>query len=131
MGLQNISIADGVRLHCLPTGKFKTNFMSVSFTAPLEAGVNAMNSLIPNILLRGSEKYPDMAAINKRLDYLYAAGISTRCSKRGDVQVFGLCADMLDHFGNIRSLVADALHIRDHLHCGRDETQVFRNRLLL
>lgn len=96
MGLQNISIADGVRLHCLPTGKFKTNFMSVSFTAPLEAGVNAMNSLIPNILLRGSEKYPDMAAINRRLDYLYAAGISTRCSKRGDVQVFGLCADMLD-----------------------------------
>lgn len=96
MGLQNITIADGVRLHCLPTGKFKTNFLSISFTAPLEAGVNAMNSLIPSILLRGSEKYPDMAAINKRLDYLYAAGISTRCSKRGDVQIFGLCADMLD-----------------------------------
>ena len=96
MGLRNISVADGVRLHYLPLDKFKTNFMSVSFAAPLEAGTNAMNSLIPNILLRGSEKYPDMAALNRRLDYLYASGISTRCSKRGDVQVFGFCADMLD-----------------------------------
>lgn len=96
MGLRNILVADGVRLHYLPLDKFKTNFMSVSFAAPLEAGTNAMNSLIPNILMRGSEKYPDMAALNRRLDYLYAAGISTRCSKRGDVQVFGFCADMLD-----------------------------------
>ena len=96
MGLRNILVADGVRLHYLPLDKFKTNFMSVSFAAPLEAGTNAMNSLIPNILLRGSEKYPDMAALNRRLDYLYAAGISTRCSKRGDVQVFGFCADILD-----------------------------------
>lgn len=96
MSLRNINIADGVRLHYLPLDKFKTNFMSVSFLAPLEPGTNAMNSLIPNILLRGSEKYPDMAEINKRLDHLYASGISTRCSKRGDVQVFGLCADMLD-----------------------------------
>lgn len=96
MGLRNILVADGVRLHYLPLDKFKTNFMSVSFAAPLEDGTNAMNSLIPNILLRGSEKYPDMAALNRRLDYLYASGISTRCSKRGDVQVFGFCADMLD-----------------------------------
>ena len=57
MGLRNILVADGVRLHYLPLDKFKTNFMSVSFAAPLEAGTNAMNSLIPNILLRGSEKY--------------------------------------------------------------------------
>ena len=96
MSLRNINIADGVRLHYLPLDKFKTNFMSVSFLAPLEPGTSAMNSLIPNILLRGSEKYPDMAEINKRLDHLYASGISTRCSKRGDVQVFELCADMLD-----------------------------------
>lgn len=96
MSLQSITAADGVRLHYLPIDKFKTNFMSVSFIAPLEAGTNAKNSLIPNILLRGTQKYPDMAAINKKLDYLYASGISTRCSKRGELQVFGFCADMLD-----------------------------------
>ena len=96
MPLRNLQIASGVRFHYLPLDKFKTNIMSVSFTAPLEAGKNAMNSLIPNILLRGSKKYPDMAQISKRLDQLYAAGISTRCSKRGDTQIFGLCADILD-----------------------------------
>lgn len=96
MGIKNVKIAPGVELHYLEVDKFKTNFMSVSFLAPLEAGVNAKNSLIPNILLRGTEKYPNMAEINKCLDYLYASSVSTRCSKRGETQMFGFCADMLD-----------------------------------
>lgn len=88
-------IAPGVALDYLETDKFKTNFLSVNFVAPLSDRA-ASNALIMPILLRGSRKYPTMADISKRLDYLYSASISSRNYKTGDRQVFGLCADMID-----------------------------------
>lgn len=96
LGLVTLPIAKGVRLHYLATDKFKTNLLTVSFIAPLARETAAANALIPNILMRGSEKYPSIAEINKRLDYLYAAELATRNSKRGGLQLFGLAADMLD-----------------------------------
>ena len=96
MALVKKRIAEGVTLSCLNTDKFKTGFLSVNFVAPLDRQCAAKNALIPNILLRGSKKYPNMAEINKKLDYLYASGMSARNQKRGELQVFGLCASMID-----------------------------------
>ncbi len=96
MGLIKKRIADGVNFNYLETDKFKTGFLSVNFIAPLDASTAAKNALIPAILMRGSGKYPDMAEINKRLDYLYASGLSSRNSKRGEMQIFGICASMID-----------------------------------
>ena len=96
MGLIKKNIAAGVNFNYLETGKFKTGFLSVNFIAPLEAETAAKNALIPAILMRGSEKYPNMAEINKKLDYLYASGMSARNTKRGEMQIFGICAGMLD-----------------------------------
>lgn len=96
MGLYRKSIADGIGLTCLQTEKFKTNFLSFSFIAPLDSSVAAVNALIPAVLLRGSKKYPTMAEINKKLDCLYDAGLSSRNQKRGESQVFGICAGVLD-----------------------------------
>lgn len=96
MALVKKRIADGVMLNYLNTDKFKTGYLSVNFIAPLDKECAAKNALIPNILLRGSKKYPNMAEINKALDYLYASGISTRNQKRGELQAFGLCASMID-----------------------------------
>ncbi len=96
MGLIHKHLSDGITLHYLETDKFKTNFMSVSFIAPLGKDTAAKNTLIPAILLRGSEQYPDMAAISRRLDYLYASRLSARNYKRGETQIFGLTAGMID-----------------------------------
>ncbi len=96
MELIRKQLADGVRLSYLETDKFKTGFLSVNFIVPLEADAAAKNALIPAILTRGSVKYPTLADINKKLDYLYAASISTRNEKRGEVQVFGVTASMID-----------------------------------
>ena len=96
MGLIKKHIADGVNFNYLETGKFKTGCLSVNFIAPLDAGTAAKNALIPAILMRGSEKYPNMAEINKKLDYLYASGMHARTSKRGEMQIFGIGASMLD-----------------------------------
>lgn len=96
MALIKKRIADGVGLNYLETDKFKTGYLSVNFIAALDAECAAKNALIPNILLRGSKKYPNMAEINKKLDYLYASGMSSRNQKRGELQVFGICASMID-----------------------------------
>ena len=96
MGLYRKLIADGINLTCLQTEKFKTNFLSFSFIAPLDASSAAANALIPSVLLRGSRKYPTMAEINKKLDCLYDAGLSSRNQKRGESQIFGICAGVLD-----------------------------------
>ncbi|MCI8387011.1 MAG: insulinase family protein [Clostridiales bacterium] len=96
MGLYQRKIAEGVNFSCLATDKFKTNFLSFNFIAPLEAGSSSKNALIPAILMRGSKKYPTMADINKKLDYLYASSLSSRNQKRGEKQIFGICAGMID-----------------------------------
>lgn len=96
MGLIKMQIADGVCLNYLETDKFKTGYMSVNFIAPLDGATASLNALIPNILLRGSAKYPNMAEISKELDYLYASGMTSRCFKRGEMQIFGLCSSMID-----------------------------------
>ena len=96
MELTRKQIADGISLSYLETDKFKTGFMSVNFIAPLDPSTASKNALIPSILTRGSVKYPTLADINKRLDYLYASGISTRNEKRGEMQVFGITAGMID-----------------------------------
>ncbi len=96
MALVKRMIADGICLNYLETDKFKTGYLSVNLIAPLSAQTAAKNALIPNILMRGSVKYPNMAEINKKLDYLYASSIGARNEKRGELQIFGLCASMID-----------------------------------
>ena len=63
MGLIKKNIADGVNFNYLETDKFKTGFLSVNFIAPLDQATAAKNALIPQILMRGSEKYPNMAEL--------------------------------------------------------------------
>lgn len=96
MALITKNIAEGVNLRHLKTDKFKTGFLSVNFIAPLSHETAAKNALIPQILMRGSKKYPNMAEINKALDYLYASSLASRNVKRGEMQIFGLSAGMID-----------------------------------
>ncbi len=96
MSLVKKRIADGINLNYIETDKFKTGSLSINFIAPLDASSAAKNALIPNILMRGSKKYPSMAEINKKLDYLYASSLSARNIKRGEMQIFGLGAGMID-----------------------------------
>ncbi len=96
MSLIKKQIGDGVNLNYIETDKFKTGSLSVNFIAPLDSESASKNALIPNILMRGSVKYPNMAEINKKLDYLYASSLSARNMKRGEMQIFGISAGMID-----------------------------------
>ena len=85
-------IADGVTLSVIPTGKFKTNYVSVNFLTPLDEVNAANNSLLVRVLKRGTKKYPNMASLSRRSDELYGTKIGAAISKRGENQIMSFSA---------------------------------------
>lgn len=93
---KSFQIADGVKLHYIETDKFKTNYFSFNFVAPLSRENAHFNAMIPLILMRACEKYPSQAEINKRLQFLYSGDIAARNDAFGEYQIFGFKANMLN-----------------------------------
>lgn len=94
--MTRLELLPGVRLTCLQTDKFKTDYISLNLLRPLREEEAPLGALLPNVLLRGAEQYPDMQAICARLDTLYGAGIDAISRKKGEVQVLGLYMDFID-----------------------------------
>ncbi len=90
------SVGDGIQLHILSTEKFKAGMLSVSAVHPITPKKTLLNSLLLSVLRRGCEKYPTLAQVNKRLDELYGTGLTVQNTYRGDSQVIGFCAELLD-----------------------------------
>ena len=76
-----------MELHVIPKDTFKTDFIMFSFTLPLRRETASAYALLPSVLCRGSEAYPSLDDLARRLDTLYNAGIAGRAHKRGDAQV--------------------------------------------
>lgn len=55
-----------------------------------------MNSLLPDVLLRGCALCPDMGAISQWLDERYGSGVQTTVRKKGEVQAIGFFMDYID-----------------------------------
>jgi len=66
---KSFQIADGVKLHYIETDKFKTNYFSFNFVAPLSRENAHFNAMIPLILMRACEKYPSQAEI-KAMEFM-------------------------------------------------------------
>ncbi len=97
--IKTISILPGVTLRCARVDRFKQGCLSFQMVRPMcreEAGLNA---LIPAILLRGTQKHPDLRSITLRLDDLYGASVGTQVRRIGDYQTTGLyCGFVEDRF---------------------------------
>lgn len=91
-----ISVGEHVTLRVCQTDRFKAGMLSVSLVLPIEREFTYLTSLLLSVLLRGTEKYPTISALNQRLDYLYGTELSIRNFYRGDAQIIGLAADLVD-----------------------------------
>lgn len=89
-------ILPDVYLTAVRSDKFKTGCMSLSILRPLRREEASANALIPSVLLRGSERYPDMTSISEFLDERYGASIGTLIRKKGEVQAVGFFSDFLE-----------------------------------
>lgn len=90
------SLGGASRLCCLQTQTFKSSLLSVSAVLPIDPTASPMTTLLLSVLRRGTEKYPTLAAINSRLDYLFGTELSIRNFYRGDSQIIGFGAELLD-----------------------------------
>jgi len=89
----------GVTLHCRTDRRFKQNTLSVQFCRETRDEEAALNALLPAVLLRGCEKYPDMRAITLHLDDLYGAGMSSLVRVVGNYHITGIgCSFIEDRF---------------------------------
>jgi glutamate-5-semialdehyde dehydrogenase len=120
------TLAEGVFFNAIHETKFKSNLISVRFIAPLNEATAAKNALLFPVLLRGSEKFPDIGSIRREEESIYDTDISDSVYKRGDAQILELLTDCVaateEDFGReyldyILSLktVADVTEAVDHI----------------
>ena len=94
-------ILPGVYLTAVQSDKFKTGCFSLNLLRPMKKEEAAANALIPSVLLRGSERCPDIASISAKLDELYGASVGTLVRKKGEVQLVGFYCDYAqDEYGD-------------------------------
>lgn len=74
-------------LHLMATDKFKTNTLVLNFQRPLEEGLVTRTALIPNVLTRGSARYPSVRAMQAQLDMLYGSYLHADVYKLGERHV--------------------------------------------
>ena len=104
-------IAPGITLRCCRDTRFKQGCLSFQMIRPMHASENAMNSLLPSVLLRGTRNHPDLRSITHRLDELYGASVSAVVRRVGDYQTTGLyCGFMDDRFAGMPGLLGFTIH---------------------
>ena len=66
-----VQLSDGIYLNIIETDKFKTDYFDFNMILPLREETASYAALLPLVLKRGCSKFPNMAEISKRFDYLY------------------------------------------------------------
>ncbi len=89
-------VAPGVTLTVCPTARFKVGYFSLYMTVPLNREQAPAYSLMLSVLQRGTERFPDMACLNRRLDTLYATAYHPYNCALGESQCIGFRADILE-----------------------------------
>lgn len=91
-----IELLPGVYLRAIRTDRFKTGYLDLNFVRPLTAGEAPLAALLPSVLLRGTEKHPDIRSISAFLDEHYGASVGTLVRKKGEILTTGFFADFLE-----------------------------------
>ncbi len=89
-------ISDAATLRVCSTEKFKAGTLTVSSVMPVDRENACLFPLLLSVLRRGTERYPTLSDINRRLDYLFGTTFSIRTVMRGNCQIVGFGADLLD-----------------------------------
>lgn len=96
MTLQTSVISDSIRLSAINTDRFKTGILTFTLTIPLTSKNFAYNTLLAGVMRRGTEHYPSLSALNKRLDELYATSIEIRSSQNAKNLSLIITSEFLD-----------------------------------
>src|SRR5699024_1189413 len=92
---------NGMKVHFVPTKKFKTIQFAVKFKAPLNRDTITERSLLTFILEQGTKEYPSERKLMQYLDELYGAVFSIDGQKKGSY-CMTLCLQLIKREGNSR-----------------------------
>lgn len=82
-----VKVCNNVYVHKLSEDKFKTSSLVGFFISKLDRATVTINTLVPEVLMRGTKNYNTMKEINDKLDNLYGATFEAGCDKVGDRQM--------------------------------------------
>lgn len=88
-------ISEGTEICNITADGFKSACVSVSFVLPLSEKASLF-ALVPNVLMRSSEKYSDVTEIEKKLALLYGAELVADVSKTGEHHVLRMAISCID-----------------------------------
>lgn len=94
--IKTIALLPGITLRCFPEKRFKRGYLSLQWIRPMDKEENALNALLPAVLARGTERYPDLRAITIRLDDLYGAAMGGIVRQIGDYHAIGMGFGFVD-----------------------------------
>ena len=96
MGVLSESILDvnGMKLHIIPTEKYKTNTIVFKMKAPLDKENVTKRALLPHVLQSNSKKFPTTSLLRSYLDELYGATFHVDLGKKGEYHVISFSMEV-------------------------------------
>ncbi len=89
-------LCEAVTLCHIATERFKTARLTLLSVRPADEIESPLATLFHGIMRRGSEKYPSLACLNRRMDELYGSTLTIRNRIWGDGHVISFTAEMLE-----------------------------------
>lgn len=94
---KRITVLPGIHLNFVENDRYKTNFITFDFLTPLNRVNASYNTVLARVLTRGCEKYPGQQMLNRALDELYDASLSSDSVKVGEWHSLSVCLSLLDN----------------------------------
>lgn len=88
--------AGNIRIHVLPTTRFKTFAISLYAGIPLSSETVTTTALTPFVLRRGTQAFPETIEFREQLERLYGAGFGFDVYKRGNYQIVTFRMDTIN-----------------------------------
>ncbi|HEX2944602.1 MAG TPA: pitrilysin family protein [Clostridia bacterium] len=90
-----ISSVNGIEVYRINTEKFKTSSIHFFFQDNLTRESVTLNSLLPAVMRRGSERYPTLGDISKQMENLYGATFDCGVTKKGERHIMQFYVEFL------------------------------------
>ncbi|HEK9102352.1 insulinase family protein [Bacillus pfraonensis] len=84
----------GLRVHIIPTDKYKTNTFVFRFKAPLNEETVTERALLPYVLQSATEKFPSVIRLRQYLEELYGSSLAVDVSKKGEDHIVSIYVDI-------------------------------------
>lgn len=94
--ITTIPLFPGITLRCFPDQRFKQGCLNVQLLRPMCRDEAALNALLPEVLLRGTQSAPDLRCITRQLDDLYGASAGAMVRRVGDYQTIVVHMGFID-----------------------------------